>query len=110
MGENTYGFLKTNTYWGFIPVSLLKSSKEMNTKLTLTIEQSIIDEAKKYARKRERSLSDLIENYLKALIKETPSGTDELTPTVKALRGSFKRSEDMDYKDELAERLSEKYL
>jgi predicted CopG family antitoxin len=39
----------------------------MNTKLTLTIEQSVIEKAKKYAKEKERSLSDLIENYLKSL-------------------------------------------
>ncbi len=44
----------------------------MNTKLTLTIDKSIIEKAKKYARNRERSLSDLIENYLKALTSEEP--------------------------------------
>ena len=54
----------------------------MNTKLTLTIEQSVIEKAKKYARKKERSLSDLIENYLKALTKEEPSEPKETTPIV----------------------------
>ena len=43
----------------------------MNTKLTLTIEQTVIEKAKKYAKDNERSLSDLIENYLKALTKES---------------------------------------
>ena len=39
----------------------------MNTKLTLTIEQSIIEKAKKYASGKGRSLSDIIENYLKII-------------------------------------------
>ena len=39
----------------------------MITKLTLTIEKSVIEKAKKYAREKERSLSDIIENYLKAI-------------------------------------------
>ncbi len=39
----------------------------MNTKLTLTIEQSVIETAKKYAREQGRSLSDIVENYFKAL-------------------------------------------
>ncbi len=81
----------------------------MNTKLTLTIEQSVIEKAKKYARKRERSLSDLIENYLKALTEEE-AGESELAPTVRALRGSFKMPEGFDYKKELTDRLSEKYI
>ena len=82
----------------------------MNSKLTLTIEQSVIEKAKKYARKRERSLSDLIENYLKALTSEEVNKEEELTPTVKSLKGSFKLPENFDYKKELTDRLSEKYL
>jgi len=64
----------------------------MNTKLTLTIEQSVIEKAKKYARKKERSLSDLIENYLKALTTEEPENNSDvnLSPTVKSLKGSFR--------------------
>lgn len=42
----------------------------MNTKLTLTIEQEIIKKAKVYAEEKNRSLSDIIENYLKILTKE----------------------------------------
>ncbi len=84
----------------------------MNTKLTLSIEQSVIEKAKLYAKKKERSLSDLIENYLKALTeKETEKNTDdELSPTVKSLRGSFKMPKNFDYKKELTDILSEKYL
>lgn len=82
----------------------------MNTKLTLTIDQSVIERAKKYARKKERSLSDLIENYLKALTTEEFSKQGELSPKVKSLKGSFNIPEDFDYKKELSERLTEKYL
>ena len=42
----------------------------MNTKLTLTIEKEIIEEAKVYAREKGQSLSDIVENYLKLLTKE----------------------------------------
>ncbi|MFN9380872.1 MAG: DUF6364 family protein, partial [Bacteroidota bacterium] len=48
----------------------------MNTKVTLTIEQTVIEKAKKYAKDNERSLSDLIENYLKALTKESDVNDD----------------------------------
>ena len=81
----------------------------MNTKITLTIERSIIEKAEKYALKRERSLSDLIENYLKALTDEG-TGVEELTRMVKTLRGSFQLPEKCDYKEQLTDRLSEKYL
>ncbi len=83
----------------------------MNTKLTLTMEQSVIEKAKKYARKKERSLSDLIENYLKALVTtDNINHEEDLSPTVKSLRGTFKLPKDFDYKKELTDRLSEKYL
>ena len=37
----------------------------MITKLTLTIEDSVISSAKKYATKKGKSLSAIVENYLK---------------------------------------------
>ena len=82
----------------------------MNTKLTLTIEQTVIEKAKKYAKDKERSLSNLIENYLKALTKEGDSNEIELTPIVKSLKGSFTAPKNFDYKKELTNSLSEKYL
>jgi predicted CopG family antitoxin len=82
----------------------------MNTKLTLTIEQSVIEKAKRYANDKGRSLSDIIENYLKAITKEDNVESTDLTPIVKSLKGSFKAPKDFDYKKELAKRLTEKYL
>ena len=84
----------------------------MNTKLTLTIEESVIEKAKKYSKSKGRSLSDLIENYLKALTKDSHSDEShsELTPIVKSLKGTFEAPENLDYKEELSKKLSEKYL
>ncbi len=81
----------------------------MNTKLTLTIEQTIIEKAKSYAKEKGRSLSDIIENYLKAITKEDKI-EEELSPFINSLKGSFKVAESFDYKDELSKGLSEKYL
>jgi hypothetical protein len=82
----------------------------MTTKLTLTIDEAIIQQAKKYAKRKENSLSNIIENYLKVLIKENPSSETELTPIVKSLKSSFTSEPDFDYKKELTKRLSDKYL
>jgi hypothetical protein len=82
----------------------------MNTKLTLTIERSIIDKAKRYARKRDRSLSDLVESYLRALTNEKESDKEELSPELKRLRGSFKLPKDLDYKKEITSSLEKKYF
>jgi hypothetical protein len=80
----------------------------MNTKLTLTIEQSIIKKAKSYAKEKGQSLSDIIENYLKAITTEKRV-VEDISPLVNSLRGSFKAPESFDYKKELSEGLSEKY-
>jgi hypothetical protein len=82
----------------------------MNTKLTLTIDHTIIEKAKRYARERERSLSDIIENYLRALTNENAVDDEVLSLTIKQLRGSFKMPKDFDYKKELKESLTKKFL
>ena len=81
----------------------------MNTKLTLTIEQTIIKKAKKYARQKGRSLSDIIENYLKIITKDEAKSAIEITPLTKSLKGSFKAPDNFDYKKQLSRGLSEKY-
>jgi hypothetical protein len=83
----------------------------MNTKLTLTIEKEVINRAKEYAKEKNRSLSDIIENYLKALTTEEQKKEERrLNPVVKSLRGSFKAPEKLNYKKELRDRLEDKYL
>jgi hypothetical protein len=80
----------------------------MTTKLTLTVEKDIIESAKVYAKQNGRSLSALIENYLKALVqKENPE--EDFSPKVKELKGSIKLPKGFDYKKELTEALSQKY-
>lgn len=83
----------------------------MSTKLTLTIEKDIIERAKEFAMRKNRSLSDIIENYLKILTeKEEKNETQKINPIVESLRGSFKMPKDMDYKKELKKRVEKKYL
>jgi len=81
----------------------------MNTKLTLTIEETVIEQAKRYAKSKGQSLSDMVENYLKTATRQTQEEI-EFTPIVKSLKGSFKFPENFDYKDELVKRLAKKYL
>ena len=80
----------------------------MTTKLTLTIEEGVIKVAKTYAHKKGRSLSELIENYLKTLTSKTSDDKD-LSPRVKKLSGVLKLPKDFDYKKSLAEGLIKKY-
>ena len=82
----------------------------MNAKLTLTIEKTVIDRAKKYAKEKGNSVSDIVENYLKVITKENVKSDIEITPLIKSLKGSFKAPKHFDYKKELSKGLSEKYL
>ena len=81
----------------------------MNNKLTLTIDETVIKKAKLYAKNQGRSLSDIVENFLKILTSEQ-NDKDDITPVVKSLRGSFKAPETFNYKKELPKILQKKYL
>ena len=80
----------------------------MQTKLTITIEKSIIEQAKSYAKNKGRSLSELIENYLKVVLEDNEK-TVKLSPSIKKLKGSVKLPDNYEYKKELINILSEKY-
>ena len=84
----------------------------MNVKLTLTVDKYIIEEAKKYAKSSGRSLSNIIEEYLKSLIETGEHEKEfEVSPLVESLWGSVKPIEETkNYKDILTEELSKKYL
>ena len=82
----------------------------MDAKLTLNIDRDIAHKAKVYAKKEGRSLSDLVENYLKLLTKNSTIEDSEYTPRVKALLGSVTLPKDFDYKKELVDALVNKYL
>ena len=82
----------------------------MNTKLTLTIEQTMIEKANKYTNGKGRSLTDIVENYLKAITKEDNNESIKLTPIVQSLKGTFMAPKGIDYKKEHSKRLTEKYL
>jgi hypothetical protein len=82
----------------------------MDSKLTLSIDKDIARKAKVYARSNGRSLSDLVENYLNLLTRNSSVEDSEYTPRVKSLLGSITLPEDFDYKKEVADYLAKKYL
>jgi hypothetical protein len=81
----------------------------MTTKLTLTVEQSVIEKAKFYAKKTGRSLSEIIENYLEKLTQDTPED-QKMSPRLKKIVGSVKLPKNFDEKKELRKTLEDKYL
>lgn len=84
----------------------------MPTKLTLTIDKSVIEEAKQYAKSQGRSLSNLIEEYLKSVSsKDHHSKGLELSPITKSLFGSVKlKDKNIDYKKILEDEILKKHL
>lgn len=79
----------------------------MNAKLTLNIDQNIIEEAKSYAKNNSVSLSKLIENYLLSITAKDSKKT-KISPLVESLTGVISL-DDTDYKKEYADYLSKKY-
>ena len=68
----------------------------MDTKLTVKLDSSVIERAKTYAKKKNTSLSKLIENYLGLIIE--PNNDNEVTPLVKSLSGVLDLPKDFDHK------------
>jgi len=75
----------------------------MTTKLTLTIDDQVIRKAKRYAKANGQSVSELVESYFKSITGQDADPSDELTPMVKSLMGSFKAPKEFDYKKILKE-------
>lgn len=84
----------------------------MSTKLTLSIEQEVIERAKRYAKIQGRSLSNIIEEYLKSIsFESTVNKKKELSNILQELKGSIKLPDDSkSYNEILEDALLEKYV
>ncbi|MBS1258297.1 MAG: hypothetical protein MAG551_01354 [Candidatus Scalindua arabica] len=82
----------------------------MNTKLTLTIDDNIISEAKKYAAQRRISLSKLVEFYFSSLTSSATKKAEKLPPVTSALYGMVKNVKVANDRKALEDALVDKYL
>ena len=82
----------------------------MSSKLTLTLNKEVIEEAKKYASSNGQSLSEMVENYFKFLLdqKHIPKPATP-SPRVEKLRGIIKVKLDFDYQKVLLEEIMHKH-
>jgi macrodomain Ter protein organizer (MatP/YcbG family) len=80
----------------------------MDTKLTLKLEQSVIEKAKDYAKRQKTSLSRLIENYLLDITEEEDV-QEKITPLVRSLSGIIDLPNDYDHKKDYTDYLAKKY-
>lgn len=80
----------------------------MNTKLTLSLKKNVIEDAKLYAKKTGRSLSELVESYFKNLTEKSEMA-DDINPKIKKLIGIVKLPDDFDEEKAKEEHYREKY-
>ncbi len=81
----------------------------MTTKLTLSVDRQVVQKAKRYARKQNKSLSQLVTNYLRHVTSEDPD-TSDIDPAVLEIADEIRvdrlpRHDDLKYRY-----LRDKYL
>lgn len=81
----------------------------MDTKLTLKLNQKIIEKAKEYASDKKLSLSRIVEAYLQSLTSEKNENDFEISPFVKSIATGISVPTDLDYKTGYSDYLVEKY-
>jgi len=82
----------------------------MKKKLTLTIDEDIKEQAKKAARRRGVSISELVERYLESVSKETDSWKPRPGSVVSRISGSIEGNDSGEaYSDIVTDALMEKY-
>ena len=84
----------------------------MTTKLTLSVDSSIIAKARRISKHRRTSVSAMFSNFISTL-EEEEAETSELYPITKRILEMGAKipqvPADWDYRDELSETLSENY-
>ena len=81
----------------------------MDTKLTLSLDETIISKAKLYAKKNNTSLSNLVENYLNQLTSKEKKGKQEISDFVKSLAVIKRPVSKKQRRDEYTEYLEKKH-
>ena len=80
----------------------------METKLTLRLNNQVIERAKIYAKNNQVSLSKMIESYLDHVTKEKDQNTS-ITPLIESLSGVINLPDGFDYKKAYRDHLAEKH-
>ena len=78
----------------------------MQTKLTLRLEDQLIEQAKCYAAHAGKSVSQIVADYFKLLTTEKIKSVSPATPVTQSLRGLLRESklDEKDYKKYLEEK------
>lgn len=62
----------------------MRISDNMKTRLNLTVEESLLDRIKKYASRKDTSVSELVETFFKSVLK--PTRQDNIIDMVEKLK------------------------
>ncbi|HSV55826.1 MAG TPA: DUF6364 family protein [Magnetospirillaceae bacterium] len=81
----------------------------MESKLTLKLDEAVIDQAKKYAVKRKTSLSKLVEEYFKELSGSESRQPAYVHPVVREISGIISADGGISLEDEYSAYLEKKY-
>ena len=78
----------------------------MQTKLTLRLEDQLIEQAKSYAAHAGKSVSQIVADYFKLLTSDKIKSVSPSTPVTQSLRGLLRESklDEKDYKKYLEEK------
>ncbi|MBT9547135.1 MAG: hypothetical protein IV090_17215 [Candidatus Sericytochromatia bacterium] len=75
----------------------------MLSKLTLSLDPTVVAQAKQYAQDSHTSLSRLVENYLRQLVSQSDNQV-QAGPVLSQINGILKQAEIEDYRDYLAKK------
>lgn len=78
----------------------------MQTKLTLRLDEELIEQAKSYAAHSGKSISQIVADYFRVITEASPTSPSSVPPITKSLRGLLKNSgvDEADYKRYLEEK------
>ena len=77
--------------------------------MTISLNETLIQNAKEFAKRNHTTLSQIIEDYLASLTAKADAEKQEITPVVKSLSGILNLPDDFDYKTERRNYLHKKY-
>ena len=80
----------------------------MNKKLTLSLDEDIIEKAKVYASQTGKSLSSLVEDFFENLTEK--SSSTDISSKIKRISGKIEIPTEFDLEEELRKGLEEKHL
>jgi hypothetical protein len=74
------------------------------SKLTLSVDEKVIERAKRFAERRGTSVSRLVEQFLDILARPPKPEPEDDTPVLRQLRGILKKGDREDYRRHLVEK------